>query len=108
MDCIDKNIFENAYLGTKLKFLVEITAEGFSMVDNDFTVTLKRGSVTKTFTKSELVQDDEDNFYVCFDSSEFGRGLITATITAYVPDEDFDDGIRTEVQKFDLVNVNPV
>lgn len=99
---------ENAYIGTELKFIIEITADGFSMVDNNFTVTLKRGSYSRTFEKGDLVQDDEDNFYLCFDSSEFGKGLITAIIRAYVPDEDFDDGFRTEIQKFDLIKIESI
>ena len=107
MSIVNQNILEDAYLGTELKFLLKITADGFSMVDDDFTVTLKRGQVTKVFTKDQLVQDENDRFYLCFDSAEFGKGLITATITAYVPDDDFDDGLRTEVQKIDLVTINP-
>ena len=99
---------ENAYIGTELKFIIEITADGFSMVDDNFTVLLKRGGFSKLFEKGDLIQDDEDNFYVCFDSAEFGKGLITAVVTAYVPDEDFDDGFRTEVQKFDLIKIESV
>ena len=99
---------ENAYIGTELKFIIEITADGFSMVDDNFTVLLKRGGVSRLFEKGDLIQDDEDNFYVCFDSTDFGKGLITAVVTAYVPDEDFDDGFRTEVQKFDLIKIESV
>lgn len=94
-----------AYIGTELKFILDITASGFSMVDDDFTVTLKRGSTQHTFSKNDLVRDGEDNFYVCFDSSEFGKGVIDAIVTAYVPDSDFDDGLRTEVYKFKLINI---
>lgn len=96
---------EQAFLGTELKFIVDIAASGFSMVDDDFTVTLRRGSTKRTFKKDELVRDAEDNFYVCFDSAEFGKGVIDAIITAYVPDTDFDDGFRTEVYKFQLINI---
>lgn len=96
---------EHAYIGTELKFILDITASGFSMVDDDFTVTLKRGSTQRTFAKNDLVRDAEDNFYVCFDSAEFGKGIIDAIVTAYVPDSDFDDGLRTEVYKFKLINI---
>lgn len=94
-----------AYIGTELKFILDINASGFSMVDDDFTVTLKRSSTQRTFSKNDLVRDGEDNFYVCFDSSEFGKGIIDAIVTAYVPDSDFDDGLRTEVYKFKLINI---
>lgn len=99
---------ESAFIGTELKYLVEIDAGGFSMVDDDFTVTIKRGSKQKVFAKADLARDGEDKFYVCFDSSEFGTGLIQAVVTAYVPDTDFPDGLRTEVYLMDLVNVKKV
>lgn len=99
---------ERAFVGTELKFLIDIEAGGFSMVDDDFTVTIKRGSKQKVFAKADLARDAEDKFYVCFDSAEFGSGMIQAVVTAYVPDSDFPDGLRTEVFLMDLVNVNRV
>lgn len=99
---------EKAFIGTELKFLIKIDAGGFSMADDDFTVTIKRGSTQKVFAKADLVRDVEDNFYVCFDSAEFGSGMIQAVVTAYVPDSSFPDGFRTEVFLMDLVNVNRV
>lgn len=99
---------EGAFFGTELKFLIEIEAGGFSMVDDDFTVTIKRGTKQKVFAKEDLARDAEDKFYVCFDSAEFGTGMIQAVITAYVPDADFPDGLRTEVYLIDLVNVKRV
>lgn len=99
---------ERAFIGTELKFLVEIEAGGFSMVDDDFTVTIKRGSKQHVFAKTDLIRDEEDKFYVCFDSAEFGSGMIQAIVTAYVPDTDFPDGLRTEVYLMDLLNINRV
>ena len=55
-----------------------------------------------------VARDADDNFYVCFDSAEFGGGMIQAVITAYVPDAAFPDGFRTEVYAMDLVNVKRV
>lgn len=78
------------------------------MVDDNFTVTIKRGSKQRVFKKSDLARDAENNFYVCFDSAEFGGGMIQAVITAYVPDTAFPDGFRTEVYAMDLVNVKKV
>ena len=99
---------ERAFLGTELKFLIEIQAAGFSMADDDFTVTIKRGSKQHVFAKADLARDDEDNFYVCFDSAEFGSGVIQAVVTAYVPDTDFPDLLRTEVYMMDLLTINRV
>lgn len=93
---------ETAYFGTELKYLIEIEAGGFSMVDDDFTVTLTRGFKQRVYEKTDLIRDEEDNFYVVFDSAEFGRGAVQATVTAYVPDTDFPDGLRTETFVMDL------
>lgn len=93
---------DTAFFGTELKYLIEVEAGGFSMVDDDFTVTLKRGAKQKVFAKTDLIKDEEDNFYVVFDSAELGRGAVQATVTAYVPDTDFPDGLRTETFVMDL------
>ena len=99
---------ERVFLGTELKFLVEITAQGFSMVDDDFIVAIARGPNVRVFTKGELIQDENDKFYCCFDTAEFGSGLYKAVITAYVPDDDFEDGFRTEVFQLDLIRIDNV
>jgi hypothetical protein len=42
---------------------------------------------------------DEDNYLLCVetpDALRIGRGKINAEITAYIPDSDFSDGLRTE------------
>lgn len=97
---------DRAFLGTELKYKVDITASGFSMVDNDFSIELTgRGGVNRTYTKGDLVQDGLGDYFLCFDSDFFGPGLITAVISAYVPDPAFPDGLRTEVCKIPLVTV---
>lgn len=92
------------FLGTKLKYLVIITAAGFSMVEHNFDIVLSRGPKSKKFEKDELVFDGE-NYFLAFDTSDFGAGDLNATVTAYVPDSDFSDGIRTEVFKTKLTNI---
>lgn len=98
---------ENVYIGTELKFKVSIVADGFSMSDDDFSVEIVRGDRRLLFEKDDLVRDGDD-FYCCFDTAYFGTGYIQAIIRAYVPDDDFDDGIRTEVYKFDLLKIERV
>ena len=112
----------STYLGTELKFKVKITAPGFSMENDDFTIQLvNKGvpsprmigqtvsrNVSRTYHKDELVIDDNGDYYLCFNTEDFGIGLITAIITAYVPDTAFLDGLRTEVYKTDLVNIDMV
>lgn len=96
------------YIGTEFKFVLDIQADGFSMETDDFNVVLKRGGKSLKLEKEDLVEDEHGVFYVCFDSAELGKGNIVAIITAYVPDDDFEDGFRTEVMKIDLITVKAV
>ena len=94
---------ERICVGTELKFLVEITADGFSMDEDDFEVEIIRGPNTLHFDKTELEVDKDGNYYVCFDTAPLGTGRVTAKVTAYVPDDDFEDGFRTEIERVDLI-----
>lgn len=96
------------YYGTELKFLLTITAEGFSMDDDDFTVTLRNGNRSLTLTKNDCIESGGD-WYIVFNSKDIGVGTISAVITAHVPDNDFPDGIRDEVYVIDrLTKILPV
>ena len=99
------NAMEGTYIGTKLKYQVTASSSGFDMAENDFTVEITNGTKSRVFAKSELVQDENNKFYVCFDTRDFGIGQLTMIITAFVPDLDFDGGIRTEVEKKELIYV---
>lgn len=98
----------HAYLGTELKYALNISAEGFSMAEDNFRVELKCGPRSIVLEKDDLTRDGEDNYYITFDSREIGPGRITAIITAYVPDEDFEDGLRTEIAKVDLAYIKSI
>ena len=98
---IKRTIFQ----GTELKFGVEITSEGFSMQDDDFKVVVKNMKHEKEIRKEDMLVDGEDNYIFTLDTSEFGTGDYWAFVYAYVPDADFDDGLRTEIQKIKLCTV---
>lgn len=106
---------DSAFLGTEVKYLVQIEASGFDMARDDFEITIKRGKIEHVFAKSDLIDElvSQDgiithNYYLCFDTAEFGKGTLTCIVRAYVPDTDFPDGLRTEVDVFELINVRPV
>ena len=112
-------IEDNAFFGTECKYLVEIQSPGFVLERVEFEVVLSRGSTRQIFHKSDMVAEpytviedgqevEKMNYYVCFDTYDFGNGVITATVIAHVPDTDFDDGIRDEVEEFPLMNVKSV
>lgn len=90
----------NWYLGTDLKFLVEMTAQGFSMDNNDWEVSVMCGTKTvSTFGKQDCIRDDDGNWYVCIKATLLKKGDLTLVAHALVPDTDFEDDIRNEVDK---------
>jgi hypothetical protein len=87
------------YQGTELKFSLDIEIEGFSMFDDDFKVAIKNTKTLVEIPKEEMILTDDDKFLFTIDTKEIGTGDYYIFVTAYVPDDDFDDGFRTEVQK---------
>lgn len=87
------------YKDTRLKFTLDIQSVGFSMADDDFKVVIRNLKAEKTITKGEMLVNDDDEYIFTVDTQELGTGDYYITTYAYVPDTDFDDGIRTEVTK---------
>ena len=86
-------------LGTELKLNIHVEPIGdITMDDYDFEVevwcSLKRIS---TIFKKDAIRVDENNYIVCVDSSLLGHGIVKTKVTAYIPDGDFEDDLRTEV-----------
>lgn len=86
-------------IGTKFKLMINIEQiEYITMDDYDFEVEIycspKKAIV---ISKENSVRVDDSNYKVLVDSSLIGAGEVKAKITAYLPDEDFSDGIRTSV-----------
>lgn len=109
---------EKALVGTELKYKVEVTASGFSMDENDFTVEVRRGSRSKVYGKNDMIIREvesegeggqtvtETEYYITIDTAFFGSGKYDFITRAYVPDDDFDDGLRTEIDKQSILIVN--
>ena len=92
---------KTVFLSSELKLNIHIDPIGDITMDNyDFSVSLYC-STRKiiTFNKSELKRVDSDNYIVAFDTQDIGTGELKCDIIAYIPDGDFDDGIRIEVVK---------
>ena len=84
--------------GTEVKYLLALTAPGFDMNTDNFCVDVSCSGKNIHFRKQDLVYDvGEDKWYLCFDTKYFRSGEIVATVTAYITDGDFSDGIRDEV-----------
>lgn len=104
--------FDGAYVGTKLKYKVEITAEGFSMDDDEFEVEVRRGRQSVVIKKQDmLIHDPEEGdveYYIVVDTEALGPGRYEVITRAYVPDDDFEDGVRLEIAKQVLIPVASV
>lgn len=87
------------YVGTELKYTLNIETEGFSMDTDDFKIIVRSSHGTIEIPKSQMILTDNDEYLFTVDTSELGAGDYYVSVVAYVPDTDFDDGLRTEVTK---------
>ena len=87
------------YVGTRLKFVVDIVTEGFSMNTDDFKVVIKTTKTEKVIPKSEMLVTEDEKYLFTVDTLELGTGDYVVSTFAYVPDTDFDDDVRIEVTK---------
>lgn len=95
---------ENIYIGTELKLNVNIEPiSGLSMDDYDWFVEVYCSTkrISK-INKQESIRIDENNYIVLVDTEELGAGLLKCKVTAYIPDYDFPDELRTEVTFVDM------
>ena len=102
-------------IGTELKLNVNVeplhgAGISTSMSDYDFDIILSSGSINKksiVFSKkndtlsSGMRKVDDNNYLVAFDTTELALGKIMVRIKAYIPDGDFKDGKRTEMDDVD-------
>lgn len=98
---------EHIYVGTELKYLVDVSAEGLSFDEIKMAFDIVCGKVTIHKEKSDLIIDDQDQVYLTIDTAMFPKGgdlYVIATIS--VPDADYPDGYRTEVHKDKLLTIN--
>ncbi len=95
------------YTGQGVKFALEISSPGFSMGDDDFDVTLRNMTTFKELkiAKTDMMVQQDGTFLFAFNTGELGKGKILITTRAYVPDTDFSDGIRVEIDKKVLCKV---
>lgn len=93
------------YVGTDLKFALNIECEGFSMDEDDFEVVLVNGCKRLLISKDEMSRSEDGTWFLCFNSEDVGQGTITLIVYAHVPDADFSDGERTEIYKTELCKI---
>lgn len=105
-DCTNAStVEEKYYVGTDLKFAIDITADGFDMGSDDYTCTLSCGSQRVVVSKSDITEDENGQHYLLIDTTQFPSGVLRWVVTASVPDGDFVKGYRNEVEAIDLCEI---
>lgn len=87
-------------IGTELKLNVHLDRlDGYRMSDIDFSCDFYVYTNRKvSINKEQMIKADDDNYVACVDSTKLGIGKIMCRVTAYIPDADFEDGLRKEVE----------
>lgn len=90
-------------IGSEFKLNLNIpSVNGVTMDDYDFIVDIycsNRNAVS--IKKEEAIRVDSDNYILLVDSLKLKHGNVKCKVTAYIPDRDFEDGLRTEVAFID-------
>lgn len=95
---------EQYYVGTDLKFKINLSAAGFSMDEDDFLIEIFCSSKRMEYKKEDLI-DSTDGYYLVIDTTQFPAGQMKMVVTAFVPDEDIPGGVRKEVGVCDLCTI---
>lgn len=92
--------------GEKVKFQITITQQGFNMIQDNFRVKLTYGMLNQSvlITKEQMISNELDEWYFMFDTTGM-VGRVVAECSFDIPDEDYPDGFRTEVNRQFLCTV---
>ncbi len=103
MSCnCNTNSNQYTFEGNEMKMVVTLTAEGFSMLDDDWKVVFTCGRKSLEFTRADAIIGEDDTVMLIVDTSQLGAGQLIVTGYAYVPDADLDKGYRVEVDEKEL------
>ena len=96
------------YIGTDLKFQITLTAEGFDQDENNYDIDFYCGSNTpKHYTQQNVVKGGDGCHYLLIPTNDLTPGMMKMVITAYVPDPDFPNNVRKEVESITLGPIKP-
>ena len=89
-------------IGTEEKFSVHIEPLGdIHAMDYNFSVKVYSNKQANIIiSKGEVIFESADTFTILVDTGALGLGVITIEVTAYIPDTDFPDRLRTEIARY--------
>lgn len=85
------------YLGSDLKFKIEITASGFNQATDEYHIDLYCGNKKISYTQADIYEEG-GNYYLLVNTDLLKPGTMKLVITALVPDDSFESGVRREVE----------
>lgn len=90
---------ERVCIGTEIKLNLNIEPVGaFTMDSYDWVAEVFCNSQKSLIiNKSEAIKVDESNYTLLIDTNKVGIGVLKCKVTAQIPDADFPDMTRTEV-----------
>lgn len=93
---------DKIYFGSEIKPYIELEPVGtLNMDDYDFTAEYYCARNKRVIVKKEDMRRENENKYVaCLNTKDLGTGILKCLVTRYIPDADFDDGLRTDVRLF--------
>ena len=92
-----KNIVQQ---GEEVKYKITINRQGFIQNEDNFRVKLTWGMMNKEIVidKSQMISNEADEWFFMFDTKDM-VGRVKAECSFDVPDSDYPDGYRTEVDR---------
>lgn len=95
------------FKGSDLKLNIHIEPlGGLTMDDYEWYVECYCSDETPIkITKDKARRVDDSNFIITLNTQQLGIGPLQCIITAHIPDEDFDDKLRTEISRINT-NIN--
>jgi len=99
-----ENMMQNVVLGSDFKLSLQVTnASGTPLSEIPFTVEVTNTNekdTTVTISSTDcIVNDTTSTITAIINSDDLGIGLIQAKVTLQVPDEDYPNGVRRDVQR---------
>lgn len=101
---------EKWYKGSDVKLLIGITGTGFDIDANGWSVDVYIDKkLATTIDKTDAISDGEGKYYLCISQDLLPKtGTMYLVVHAAVPDNDFDDGFRDEVEKVKVGEYNKI
>lgn len=96
------------FVGEDLKFKITLEADGFVQDEDDYTIEFICGTYTHTYTQDDIVKGADGCHYLLIPTVNLTPGMMKMIITVFVPDGDFPDAVRKEVESITLGPLKPV